>query len=80
MYGPIQTRWEKQDDGLQLEVSLPPGATATVTLPAATLEGVTESGKSLKDAQGVTVVDSGAKVVRLESGRYEFTIPRGNTR
>jgi hypothetical protein len=49
-----------------------------VTLPAATLEGVTESGKPLAKAQGVSVLDVAARTVRLESGRYEFAIPQGN--
>lgn len=76
MYGPIQTRWEKDDDRLLLKVSLPPNTTATVALPAIALDGVTESGKSLVDALGVSIVDWDNRIVDLQSGRYHFDMPR----
>ena len=77
MHGPISVRWEKKDGGMLLQVALPPNTTATVTLPVERLDGVTESGRPLARAEGVTVPAAARKTVRLLSGRYAFAIPHG---
>ena len=75
MYGPIQTRWERKNRRLRLTLSLPPNTTATLTLPASKLEGVTESGKPLAEAEGASILDRDAKTLRLQSGCFEFQMP-----
>ncbi len=75
MYGPIATRWDKLADHFVLKISLPPNTTATVTLPATSLEGILESGEQLKDSEGVSLLEADSRTLQLESGDYEFSIP-----
>ncbi len=74
-YGKIHTRWERKDEGLELQVSIPLNTSATLVLPAKSLKGVTESGKSLVESDGIGKLDREAKSMELGSGRYRFSIP-----
>ena len=40
-YGPIDVRWEQRGDRLEVEVSVPPGATADVVLPTGEAKALT---------------------------------------
>ncbi len=73
-YGTIRSRWEKDGGRFMLEVTIPPNSQATVRLPAAGPSAVTESGKALADADGVTTLRSNAGhvVLRVEAGSYHF--------
>jgi alpha-L-rhamnosidase len=57
-------------------VSVPPNAEGQVHLPAAAPEAVTESGRPLAEAEGVSLVraEAGAVVVAVGSGTYAFQI------
>jgi len=44
---------------------------ATLDLPLATLDGLTESGTPAGEASGVSIVP-GTTTLRLESGSYQF--------
>ena len=75
--GKIDVDWRRDGDALTLVVTIPPNTSATVTLPANSLDGVTESGGPLAKAGGVSVVGTAASTVLIRSGRYEFAIPHG---
>jgi alpha-L-rhamnosidase len=62
---------------MRMEVVIPPTATATVTLPGATVSDVLEGGGPLAEAEGVTAVAQVGTDVRLEigSGAYAFEYP-----
>jgi alpha-L-rhamnosidase len=72
--GPIRSEWKKADGKLTLHVVIPPNTTATVYVPAADAEHVTEGGKPTVQATGVRLLRSerGAVVYRVGSGEYEF--------
>jgi alpha-L-rhamnosidase len=74
--GPIHVRWDKDDEAFKLAVTIPANTTATVHVPAGEGETVTESGKSIEDAEGVTALgrEDGHAVFRIESGKYEFAV------
>jgi len=74
MYGPIRTEWSREDAGFRLKVNLPPGSTATVTLPFG--GRATESRVPVRRAPGVKVLEEGPMktVVSVESGAYDFAI------
>jgi alpha-L-rhamnosidase len=75
MYGTIATSWKRAaDGGFTLDVTVPPNTTATVWLPAKDVSGVTESGRSVKAAQGVRFLraEGGAAVFEVEPGSYSF--------
>jgi len=74
MYGKVLSSWRVDDGRFTLEVYVPPNATATVVLPAAPDYPVTESGESVTNAEGVTMVAQDERKVELHvvSGAYRF--------
>lgn len=77
MHGPINTRWSIDDATFALEVSVPPGTSATLRLPTRQPEAVQEGGQPVAQAQGVrrVGVEPGIAIYTLDSGRYRFTAP-----
>ncbi len=62
---------------MTLRVEVPANTTATVRLPGAKLEGVTEGGHALQgitDISGVKQID-GAVLANVGSGSYTFAWP-----
>ncbi|TBN56436.1 alfa-L-rhamnosidase [Glaciihabitans arcticus] len=76
VYGTIGSDWKIVKGSLSLDVAVPTNTTATVRIPASSDWAVSEGGKSLGDAEGVTVVstDNGEVVVEVGSGSYAFTV------
>jgi alpha-L-rhamnosidase len=78
--GPVATAWRRTEDGLELDVTVPPGATGRVYVPASSPEGVTEIGsdRSVRAAEAPSVslvgVEDGRVVYEVGSGRYEFRV------
>ena len=75
--GLIATRWEKQQDTLELQVSVPANTVAQVYLPTADMTAVRESGQPLSKLTGLEIVDkqAAASIVQIGSGNYQFTMP-----
>ena len=79
MYGTVASAWEMRDGQYTLEVTVPPNASATVRLPRATLDQVTESGTPLGKAVGISSARQAGDTVGVEigSGRCRFVyVPR----
>ena len=76
--GKIGAGWHLQGRELRLDVSIPPGATATVTLPAGFRIAVRESGHDLKGDRGMLSVDEDGENVScvVGSGHYHFSARR----
>jgi len=74
-YGPVGSAWELAAGGLTLRVTVPPNATATVYVPAARPNAVTESGRPAAQSPGVAYLGprDGCAVFAVGSGEYEFT-------
>ena len=74
LYGWIGSAWERRDGRFIWEIELPPNTTATVSVPAASAEGVTESGRPAARAMGVRFLrqEPGRAVYEVGSGRYRF--------
>lgn len=75
MYGMIRSGWSLGENGqVEVTVTIPPNTTATVELPAASLEKINESGISLAGAVGVERYEQKEGFVRLNvgSGHYQF--------
>jgi hypothetical protein len=72
--GRIATHWQKDGDAFQLRVTLPANTRATVYLPAALLDKVTEGGRRLGEQKGIQFLrmESGRAVLRVGSGEYDF--------
>jgi len=74
MYGVVESRWTMEGDRFTLEAIIPPGSTATVYVPAQSLDCVKECGKPAASAAGVRPVgmEAGRAVFQVQAGRYDF--------
>ena len=72
--GRIECAYEIKDGKLNLRITVPPNTTATVHIPAASAEAVTESGRPLANAGGAEFLKMGNSraVCELQSGSYTF--------
>lgn len=72
--GRIVSNWRVEGGDLAVDVTIPPGATATLWLPATNPESVTEGGKGASEAEAVRFqkMEGGRAVYALESGSYRF--------
>ncbi len=77
-YGTVASEWRRTGAGLSLTVTVPVGSIATVRIPARDPGAVTEQGRPLWQAEGVTGVSvaDGTVLVRVGSGRYTFVAER----
>jgi alpha-L-rhamnosidase len=76
--GPIESNWSVAGQETKFEIVIPPDSTAIIELPAAKGDVITEGGRPLADAPGVSVLPPGPAVQRLQvgSGRYQFALQR----
>nr|WP_286672422.1 alpha-L-rhamnosidase [Cohnella hashimotonis] len=74
MYGEIVSGWRLQNGEMNVEVKIPPNTTATLELPNALQDRVTEHGVRLGEAEGVRIValHDNRVTLELESGTYRF--------
>ena len=79
--GTFVSNWKRDKDSLHFEISVPPNATATVSLPATSVVAVSEGGLPLSRLKGITnVMSDGSSVsFRVGSGRYEFRVRQSST-
>lgn len=73
-YGTVGSAWELGSGGLTLKVSVPPNTTATVYVPAASADVVTEGEHSAAQSPGVVFLGErdGCAVFEVGSGEYAF--------
>jgi len=74
--GRVATRWQRTRSGLELDVTVPPGATGEVHVPTRDAAAVTEGGRSAARARGVRLLGRrGDRVAyRVGSGTYRFVV------
>jgi len=77
MYGRVASSWEVKDGTMTMEVEIPANTTASVRLPGAKIEDVTESGKALGGATSGAKQMEDAVVLDTGSGTYEFVYKYG---
>jgi len=75
--GRIMVSWNRDQKARMLEVTIPPGAVATVYLPSGKLSSITESGRPVGEAPEVHLIRSEEQtaVFRIASGTYHFEWP-----
>lgn len=73
-YGRIESNWEQKDGKTRLNVRIPPNTTATITLPNAIIEQITEGGKKLSASSDFRNIRADGKAVKVDigSGVYAF--------
>jgi alpha-L-rhamnosidase len=74
IHGTIVSNWRVENGVLRLDATVPPGSTATLYLPSAAPEAITENGQAVARATGLKVagVEKGRAVIELTSGSYQF--------
>jgi alpha-L-rhamnosidase len=72
--GLIRSEWNSKDGNFRWQITVPPGSTAMVYVPAASAESVKESGHAAASAPGVKFIRhaDGRAIYDLESGNYQF--------
>jgi alpha-L-rhamnosidase len=72
--GRVSADWTRSGTSLSLKVQVPVGSQASVCVPAANAQSVTESGDPIASAGGVTVVGMQGSCLQLRvgSGTYNF--------
>jgi len=80
--GLVASHWKRTGKGVVFDLIIPVNATAEVTLPPCSLEGVKESGHPVGKAEGVKFLSMrGANpVLAVESGHYSFEVPMANVK
>ena len=75
--GLIKSSWDAENGNIvKYNCTVPGNTTATLYLHANSADKITEGGKTLSEAEGVTLVSfkDGVAVIELTSGVYNFTI------
>jgi len=75
-YGTAGIRWEKKDKNFLMEVNVPVGSTATVYVPAGSLNEIRENGRAIKkNTKNITYtgMETNHAVFRVNSGTYAFS-------
>jgi alpha-L-rhamnosidase len=74
LYGVIQSRWEKKNGAIRMNIAVPVNSTATVYVPATDVKNVTESGVAVPRAKGVKFLkmEGPNAVFQVQSGVYQF--------
>jgi alpha-L-rhamnosidase len=77
VYGPVSSGWEVAGGQMKLDVEVPANTTATVHLPKAAPEKLTEGGQPIDKAVGVLSVHGreGETILEVGSGKYSFAWP-----
>lgn len=77
-YGETGSHWSTADGRFTLEVTVPVNTSATVYVPAGSVDSVQESGQALSADKDLSVsgVEDGYVVVKVGSGHYTFTAPK----
>jgi alpha-L-rhamnosidase len=72
-YGLVKSEWKK-GNSFDWNITVPANATALISIPAKSVDGITEGGKKAADAEGLKFVkfDGGYAVYEAGSGHYNF--------
>lgn len=73
-YGELASAWSRDGDRFELNVTVPANTHASIHLPDSAVATITESGKKLEEAEGVTGVArvGPTVVVQTGAGTYQF--------
>lgn len=74
IHGRIASAWQLEEGIFTYDVTVPPNTMASVFLPTATIEGVTESGQPLRERNTVEIrrSDGSPLILRIGAGTFSF--------
>jgi len=71
-YGRIASNWSRTDERFELAVTISANTQASIRLPGADLEAVTEGGQPLADAEGISNARQAGSEVVLDAGAGQY--------
>ncbi len=76
-YGKVTSGWKTENGQLVLDADIPANTTATIWMPAATAEAITEGGKPLSQLKEIKAEagEKGYVMLKVGSGKYRFSAP-----
>lgn len=74
IHGHIESNWRRTDNEFKLETKIPANTTATIYLPASSVDKITESGKPIAQTKAMNFLrfEGSCAVLAVESGSYHF--------
>jgi hypothetical protein len=74
VHGPITAEWKRAVKTFTLDLSIPSNTSATVFVPAKSVDDVRESGVAAAKSPGVKFIrqENGCAVFEITSGKYQF--------
>jgi alpha-L-rhamnosidase len=74
MHGKIISAWKIEGREMTYDLEIPANTSATVYLPAESVETTTESDRPIKDSSDVEIADfeNGEIIIKVGSGNYKF--------
>jgi len=75
-YGNISSHWKEENGQFIFDVEIPANTNATVYVPAADINSITETGKKLSESKDIKVEgnDNGYAILNVGSGKYHFIV------
>ncbi len=73
-HGAIKSEWKNSIDKFEWNISIPANTSATVYIPANSIEEITESGLAIANSNDIRFIkeEDGAVVLEISSGTYSF--------
>lgn len=77
-YGTIRSHWQTSPEGVSLDVEIPANTTATIYIPATSVENISENGSALSNSKEIQVqnTEGGYVTVKTGSGKYSFKVKK----
>lgn len=75
-YGELSNTWKVESNIITMDVVIPPNTTATVYVPAANINAVTENGAAIDKIKDIQIAgtEEGYVILNIGSGKYHFII------
>jgi len=76
LVGKVSNSWKVENHKILMDVDIPANTRATIYLPAANADSISESGKKLSEVKGIKIDEAKDGYVEVEtgSGEYHFII------
>lgn len=77
LYGKLSSGWKFENEKLIIDAEIPANTTATIYIPAKSVEAVMENGNALSASKDIQVAGQTSEYIMLKigSGKYKFSIP-----
>ena len=74
IHGKIEVQWRLNDKRIELDITIPTNTTASVSIPATSLENIKESNETLQNNEFITAqgIENGIATILIKSGTYKF--------